>query len=787
MLKWFKQKNIGKGFAAFLALQLAIVLFFTVTSLHPKQHIIFDDDDFIVNDENVPVTSLENGGYFMANDPLETGEAVLTSHKFSLHPGSYRLKVNYVSRSYTLTNMIDSLRDSTGYIDLLNRVDDKNYVNFEEFILRDGREQAEISFRITDWFPVEELSFQNVFTGGGTLEFYSLEVEEIMIYRVLKILFIALGFLAADIIIYLVFISEKFDRKKELAILALICIWSILPYLDKFSVGVHDIAFHINRIGGLVEEIKAGNWYPYIYNSALNGHGYINPVFYCQVPLYIPAILNICGFSMGFCYNAYLCIVTVGTCIIMYCCTNKIFKKSNIALLATAMYTMSVYRLTNIFMRAAVGEYTGMMFLPLIVLGFYNVYTAPKGEYISFKKLLPLIIGLCGLMFHVLSIVMSAMLITVFCLIKYEKTFEPKRFVSLAFAAITTFLMNLYIIVPMLDCMSMDLIVHDGVEVIQEKGANIASLFNPMIDAHIYEGTMPGVDMSMTVGFSIVLGLLFFLLLVIKKKEFINEENFASYKIAKYSFGFTAVSLFLSTKYFPYDAFESLGDAIYSIMIIYQFPWRWLTFATLFGVICTVAVVDCLKEYKICGTVALEVLVVAALLINSGNYIMDSYAEGYYNILSDDPANYTINVGMGEYLVKDTKFYEYETLMKWTHLIYSKEDITVNGYRFENGVAKLSVKNNREVDSYVDIPRNYYKYYVAQDDATGEYLGLVPGENNRIRVVFPAGYEGSVQVIFYIKTIWKLAMAASLITAALLAVAVVWIYCFKDRSRKKQI
>lgn len=56
---------------------------------------------------------------------------------------------------------------------------------------------------------------------------------------------------------------------------------------------------------------------------------------------------------------------------------------------------MSMYRLTNIYVRAAVGEYTAMTFLPLVLYGLYRIYEKDQ-EMLEFADVLPLVFGVTG-------------------------------------------------------------------------------------------------------------------------------------------------------------------------------------------------------------------------------------------------------------------------------------------------------------------------------------------------------------------------------------------------------
>ena len=103
--------------------------------------------------------------------------------------------------------------------------------------------------------------------------------------------------------------------------------------------------------------------------AIINEKGYPFSLMYSDVFLYPAAVLRILGFSLQTSYKVYVASITVATVGITFYALRKMFRSDCAALLGTALYTLSFYRLTNVFVRAAVGEYTAMAFLPLVVYG----------------------------------------------------------------------------------------------------------------------------------------------------------------------------------------------------------------------------------------------------------------------------------------------------------------------------------------------------------------------------------------------------------------------------------
>ncbi len=58
----------------------------------------------------------------------------------------------------------------------------------------------------------------------------------------------------------------------------------------------------------------------------------------------------------------------------------------------------------------------------------------------------------------------------------------------------------------------------------------------------------------------------------------------------------------------------------------------------------------------------------------------------------------------------------------------------------------------------------YYKGYAARETGTKRRLPVVPADNKRVRVIIPAGYEGSLEVRFESPWYWRVSEMISLMS-----------------------
>lgn len=82
---------------------------------------------------------------------------------------------------------------------------------------------------------------------------------------------------------------------------------------------------------------------------------------------------------------------------------------------------------------------------------------------------------------------------------------------------------------------------------------------------------------------------------------------------------------------------------------------------------------------------------------------------------------------------------------------------------------------NQGKDSYVDVPLLFYKGYCAVNTETGEKMEVCAGENNVVRVLIPAGFEGWINIYFAPPLYWRISELISGVTIVLI-LALWWRY-----------
>ena len=120
-----------------------------------------------------------------------------------------------------------------------------------------------------------------------------------------------------------------------------------------------------------------------------------------------------------------------------------------------------------------------------------------------------------------------------------------------------------------------------------------------------------------------------------------------------------------------------------------------------------------------------------------------------------------------------------EGYMRWRSVITDLSCVGIAGYESNHGTVTLICNNVSDTEQLVQIPiQNYDNYRAYIDDGTE--LSIQNGTNNRLGVMVPAGYNGTVRVVYEIPLLWKI----SYVISALVLIGII-AGAFFDSRRKK--
>lgn len=587
---------------------------------------------------------------------------------------------------------------------------------------------------------------------------------------------IALCLLLLDGILFLYSRKDRYalDAETEchIKILLLLIFAASIPLMVNYLVYGHDLRFHLMRIEGLSAGLMQGMFPVRIQPEWLDGHGYAVSIFYGDFFLYFPALLHTFGVTVHTAYKFYVLAVNMATILIAYHCFSKMSSR-RIGLLCTVVYSLNIYRLVCIYTRAAVGEYTAMVFLPLVVYGLWKIYTLPEESKEHERSFLTLGMGCSGIFLsHMISTEITAFFIGITCVILWKKTFRKKNMLALVKSAVTAALLCLWFLVPFLDFMAngeYKVNVSDTFPsyLPERRGAFIAQFF--MND---YEtiGSSGMVDdgaagkMPKTVGYASMAALAGWVFFCLCKKERDKKEKKEEYFIVF----LTLLSLLLATYLVPYTKIAQRIPILKVAIRSVQFPWRFFSASgvLLAYLLCLLLKKDWIeKKKKTIFAAALLCLSLWQSLSYMSSFLNESLLEGNVSGFS------IIN---GEYMPVKYDLKDYAD-----KLTYEPGTVEVSEWRREKGAVLVSLSNDTEQTAQIEVPLLLYDGYHAVSDK-GEVLQVQPGKSSRVSVSVPPGFCGSIKVEFKEPWYWRVSEIISL-----LALAGIVLYNFIGRRRLK--
>lgn len=175
---------------------------------------------------------------------------------------------------------------------------------------------------------------------------------------------------------------EKLKNIKYFLIILIAAIIISFPLLkDNINVYFDDGIQHIGRAYETYLEIQnKGN--PKILSNLNNGFGYSWDLFYG--PLSTTLIL-ITRLISGTFINSYKLVLFIGILIsgiTMYKFVSNLTKNEITGTIAGVLYMTMPYHLNDMYIRNALGEFLSYIFIPLVFLGMYKLFSKEKGEWI---------------------------------------------------------------------------------------------------------------------------------------------------------------------------------------------------------------------------------------------------------------------------------------------------------------------------------------------------------------------------------------------------------------------
>ncbi len=537
--------------------------------------------------------------------------------------------------------------------------------------------------------------------------------------------------------------SQKARHKNGsmVCVCGLIAVFATLPHMATGLSTAHDMAFHVSRIEGIAMSMREGTFSIQMNPFAYNQYGYPDGVYYPYLFLFFPAALRLLNASPLFAYKALIFLSSFATACVGGFVGFRLTKSRKTGIVFCALYTLAMYRLTNICVRGAVGEVLAMIFMPLAFYGIHSLLFEKKKAWVA------LALGMVGLInSHVLSVVFAVLFMGLYALVHAKRLFQKPTMIALVKAVLLTVGLTAWWVIPFLGWLSYGT-VQVGNSLV-EQTAHLSQIFHQFTfynnNMSNYASIGTWCEMPITIGIVPLLGVIFysFMRFYLIKDRF--DQNRALRALVDGCFVGFVLSIFLSSTSFPYYLIEIMPSL--SFVTVIEFPWRFLGMATLFGAMITaVTLFMLIKETKEVRATLAVVAMVAVAVVSAMPFFETTVSDGGTHYINSSSLIYAY--GDSLYLPVGFENFDDSTLTPF----YECADETVS---YENcvrdGLAlSCDVINPSGAAQVISIPLfGYPNSYVMLD---GNPLTFAVDEvSGRILVTLPEGTtQGTLTAGFF--------------------------------------
>ncbi len=564
-------------------------------------------------------------------------------------------------------------------------------------------------------------------------------------------------------------VNSKYIKYLTFAICFLAVMTIQIVYLFPFDQPLygHDSAYHYLRTEALKQRIENLDLFnggvDYLFN---NGAGYASSLAYPDILLFIPALLRVFGLGIGTSMSVFLIICNALCYFSMFICVRKISGSGTCGTIAAVIFSLSQYRIDNLFSRFALGEIQSYIFWPIIIYGLYDLI------FDNFKK--PYVLGLgigCMLLTHTISAALALGLCLVMFIVFIKRIINSatprKLFAKLALTALTVITITAFYWLPLLEFMSScELTVSHPINAASDFTVDVFNLFRDV--------TLLYADAGMGI---LIFALLIPRIMLCKNSPICqsiqnqNDKKRHKLLIAADSFmilGF--IVCYLSTNIAPW---KILG-AVFDFM---QFSWRFFALAAALLSIAAAVYIFITAKYANVKKTAMIIVTVLAVLSCCAHF--KTIAPFHTDKLPDDhyqSSEYTFDVGYGEWLPWATKLnFEEVKNLSGKLILESGEEVS-----FDRDNGKLTFTAPETGNAYADIPYIWYKGYKATDE-NGTELKAFMNDKGMLRVDI-SNAKGLITVEYKLTVIKIVSYIISILTVIILA-----IFFILKKIRKKSV
>lgn len=694
--------------------------------------------------------SYDENGYYGVTYDID-GQDILRTPELSLPTGNYYATVEYAYRP---------TKTAEGRIHHSNiqiRDSQNSMAVSEGAMVLDERSNTQTV--LLSVYQKTDTAYIVFHDDGGTYTVGGITLVQCMSYAAVWAVWLILIFAVLDAVLLVVIPASPLYRGPGTALTILILAAAVVlvsaPLLrEGVDTSKADSIFHLDRIEGIVQGLRDGQFPVRLNSMAKSGYGYATSLFYGELFLYFPAVLRLLGVSIQDAYRAYAVGFQILTAVIAYRSFRPMFGRKA-ALVGTVLYLFAPYRLRKYYDLMAVGEYTAMAFLPLVVYGLWQLYhDADPDKKQRGRAVLALALAYSALIqCHMITTEIAVLAGAAVCLMEWRKTFRPKILLCWGKAAGLALLLNLWFLLPFVNAMASGMYGRVSSTYIQSEGLLVSEL---LCDAN-----------GSTVGLPILLCAVFSVAVLVTVKQYPARWQ----RMACMASAMGAIGLVLTLNAFPWNYVNDV-PVLGVVLQVIQFPWRYSAMATVAWIVAAMASVCALREldWKVWAGRAVSACLAAGLLCTT---------LYFYNLMPDMPETA---------MVDTSQLYYYSNYSPQSNILMLMDNLylpanarqtndgfdTPNAFttvttgdftRQEKGVVSVGYTEYLGQEGYIEFPLLYYPgYTVVEGEGT-----VIPSTNGMVGVVVPPSSSGTLAVSFREPLRWLAADAVSAVT--LLAMA----------------
>lgn len=564
-----------------------------------------------------------------------------------------------------------------------------------------------------------------------------------------------------------------------------IIVMASIPLFNNYLIRGHDIYFHLMRIEGLAQGLRAGEFPVRIQPAWYDGYGYAVSVFYSDLFLYPAALLRLLGISLQDAYKVYVVLCNVATTLISGYSFGKIFRKREIGVFGSCLYTLAPYRLVNLYTRGALGEYTGMIFWPLLIYSCVLLLNEDRNKVQLQKGAVLMGISMAGMLqSHILTAEISCMVLLLLVIVHCRRTFHKEVMLAGCGAVAAALGLSAWFLIPFLDYMLFERFNINSIRnndiMIQRQGAFLSQVFtiyDNAVGQSLDAGAGTAGDFTQGVGLSLMLSVIILMLLCIW--GYLKQEERRNRQITITAAGLGVLMVVMSTLYFPWDRLCRISRIFRYIIVKIQFPWRFTGVAVGLLVVVWCAVLNYIeREYDRRKKVITICLAVGILLLSVGHFVIDLNQRAERIQVRSVEEMDTFVASGEEYLPVDTVLDKLKT-----QELYKDDSVEISDVVYRGTSITMHVKNTSAQQAGLELPRLYYAGYQAlevTDEGQHFPIEVTDGTNHVIKLMIPEQTEGNITLSFREPWYWRLSEIITLLSAG-----IVILYTYKIWTREK--